>query len=311
MILSNYGPNYPGAVILTQSIASTIRNGSSGRVEFFYEFQDNFRIPNTKYEEEMIRLLQHKYEGENIDLVLAVGASALEFLLKHESQVFPGIPKLYYFHDENEQKAHMLWPRVTGVFANVESDKTLDLALSLLPETQNVAVVTGSSYQDKFLRGEAQKQFRAYEGRLQFTYLTDLTIDELKEKTAALPPKSVIIYLSFSVDKQGNSFTGPESLSRFGPTANAPVFGVAETYMGAGIVGGSVVDFSALGRRLGEIALRIFAGETAPDITPQTAANMMVVDWRQMRRWKLDEKRLPAGTIVRFREPTFWDLDKW
>lgn len=311
VILSNYQPNYPGAVILNQSITSTIRNGSSGRVEFFYEYQDNLRIPNTKYENEMVRVLQKKYEGENIDLVLALGAAALEFLLKHESQVFTGIPKLYYFHDETEQKAHMWWPRVTGVFASPESNKTLDLALSLLPETQTVAVVTGNSYQDKFVRGEAQKQFRPYEGRLHFTYLSDLTIEELKEKTAALPPNTVIIYLSFTVDKLGHSFTGPEALSRFAPTANAPVFGIAETYLGAGMVGGCLVDFNALGKRLGEVALRTLAGEKAPDITPQTAANMTVVDWRQILRWKLDQRGLPAGSIVRFKEPTFWDRYKW
>jgi signal transduction histidine kinase len=31
------------------------------------------------------------------------------------------------------------------------------------------------------------------------------------------------------------------------------------------------------------------------------------VDWRQLRRWGLDESRLPAGTRVMFREPSIWD----
>jgi PAS domain S-box-containing protein len=31
-----------------------------------------------------------------------------------------------------------------------------------------------------------------------------------------------------------------------------------------------------------------------------------MVDWRQLRRWGLDEKRLPPGTIVRFQEPSLW-----
>ena len=311
LVLSTYEPHYPAAVDFNQSLTSTIRNASAGPVEFFFEFQESFRIPNTKYENELVAMLLRKYERENINLVVVLGAPALKFLLKHESVLFPDVPKVYYFHDESEQTAHTLWPKMTGVFANVEADKTLDLALSLQPETQNVAVVTGSSSQDKFLKDEAQKKFRPYEGRLQFTYLSDLTIEELKVTTAALPPKSIIIFLSFAVDKQGNSFTGPEALARFAPTANAPTFGISETYMGAGIVGGNVLDFRALARRTGEVGLQILNGETARDITPQTAANLTVVDWRQLRRWKLDENRLPAGSIVRFRELTFWDRYKW
>jgi signal transduction histidine kinase len=36
-----------------------------------------------------------------------------------------------------------------------------------------------------------------------------------------------------------------------------------------------------------------------------------MVDWRQMQRWRLDEKRLPAGTVVRFREAGVWQSYKW
>jgi len=34
-------------------------------------------------------------------------------------------------------------------------------------------------------------------------------------------------------------------------------------------------------------------------------------DWRELRRWGLDERRLPAGSIVSFRTPSAWDLYKW
>ena len=50
----------------------------------------------------------------------------------------------------------------------------------------------------------------------------------------------------------------------FAPTASAPIYGISETYMGAGIVGGSLINFEALGQRTGEIGLRVFgrgAGE--------------------------------------------------
>ena len=81
LIVTGYDPGYPSVSILLRSLTATIRNGSKGRVEFFYEFQENLRIDNSKYEREMVSYLQRKYEGENINLVLALGAPALEVLV--------------------------------------------------------------------------------------------------------------------------------------------------------------------------------------------------------------------------------------
>ena len=37
----------------------------------------------------------------------------------------------------------------------------------------------------------------------------------------------------------------------------------------------------------------------------------MTVDWRELQRWGISEKNLPPGTVVRFRQPSFWELYKW
>ena len=38
--------------------------------------------------------------------------------------------------------------------------------------------------------------------------------------------------------------------------------------------------------------------------------NVNQVDWRQLRRWGISEARVPAGTIVKFTEPSAWDRYK-
>ncbi len=47
----------------------------------------------------------------------------------------------------------------------------------------------------------------------------------------------------------------------------------------------------------------------SPDGIPLAALDLNTnqVDWRQLRRWRIDEARVPAGTLVRFREPSVWD----
>jgi signal transduction histidine kinase len=36
-------------------------------------------------------------------------------------------------------------------------------------------------------------------------------------------------------------------------------------------------------------------------------ADKVMFDWRQMQRWKISESSLPAGSEIRFRQPTVWD----
>ena len=40
-------------------------------------------------------------------------------------------------------------------------------------------------------------------------------------------------------------------------------------------------------------------------------ANQTMFDWRQLKRWSIDEDRLPAGSIVRHRESSIWADHKW
>ena len=41
-----------------------------------------------------------------------------------------------------------------------------------------------------------------------------------------------------------------------------------------------------------------------------TGPPVYLFDWREMRRWNLDESRLPPGSTVMFREPTLWEQHK-
>jgi ABC-type uncharacterized transport system substrate-binding protein len=311
LILSGYDPSRPAVPILTRTIQSTITSGSTGRVEFFSEFQENTRILNEKYELEMVAYLRQKYASEDLSLIIGLGGPALRFLLKHEAELFTGTPKVFYFHDETKEAVGSLWPKVTGVWASFDISRTVDLALGLQPETKRLVVVSGNSEQDKRLRKEAEEQLRTYEGKLEITYVSNVTLEELKDTLAGLPEHTAVLYLSFSLDKAGHSFPPPQALAFISQTSRAPIYGLSETFVGSGMVGGSLLDFEALGRRTAEIGLRVMAGEKAQDIPPQTVTNNIVLDWRELRRWGMSERTLPAGSVVRFREPSFWELYRW
>jgi hypothetical protein len=227
LILSSEDPFLPAVTISNQAIRTTLTNGSPDRVHFYSEAQDSFRIPNEKYEEELVTLLQRKYDGEHIDLIYVISTPALKFLSKHRGELFSDTPVIFVVVDPSQVADLELGPQITGVSGIVDLSPTLDIALALQPETQRVVVVAGSSSMDNALVEQAHREFGPYEGRVEFTYLTGLPIEELREKLAGLSVRSIVFYLSFLSDRGSpiRVYSNPEALSLLAQSSSAPIYG--------------------------------------------------------------------------------------
>jgi two-component system sensor kinase FixL len=60
------------------------------------------------------------------------------------------------------------------------------------------------------------------------------------------------------------------------------------------------------------LGLRILAGEKPEVLSVNGAASCAYMfDWRQLKRWGIDEENLPPGSAVHFRAPSFWNLYRW
>ena len=115
-------------------------------------------------------------------------------------------------------------------------------------------------------------------------------------------------YTVASEDGNGASVQQMAYLSRIAAAANAPTYSWADLSVEAGIIGGRRRDQVAQMQAIATLAARELRGERPDDIpvsSPKT--DIDAVDWRQLRRWGLDESRLPAGTRVLFRAPGMWD----
>jgi formate hydrogenlyase transcriptional activator len=80
----------------------------------------------------------------------------------------------------------------------------------------------------------------------------------------------------------------------------------------AGAVGGVIPTFEAIGRQTGEIVSDLLDGKSPSALDlPRVMTGAPLVDWRQVQRWRIDEKLLPANTIVRFKQPSVWENYGW
>ena len=52
-------------------------------------------------------------------------------------------------------------------------------------------------------------------------------------------------------------------------------------------------------------------GEKPESIPPHGISAVPIFDWRQLKRWNIDEGKLPAGSRLEFKEFTVWEQYKW
>ena len=184
----------------------------------------------------------------------------------------------------------------------------MDAALQLLPGTRHVVVTGGSSPFDREVIALYRERFRPYESRVDFTYLTDLTMPDLLDRLKHLPSDTIVVHGAVLQDATGTSFINADVVPMEASVANAPVFIVDDPSLGKGPVGGDVLSYALTGRELARMGLRILNGEKPQDIPIVRGVNAYMFDWQALRRWGLQESSLPPGSTVLYRQLTFWEI---
>ena len=298
----------PGLASLDASLVQSLTWGQEGSVEVYREPMDLSRFGSDAYLPLLRDYLRAKYAAKKIDVVVAAMGPTLDFLLSRGDPVFPGTPIVFCGIDRREIEHRALPGYVTGVLVKREFAPTLQAALRLHPDTTRVVFVGGASEFDARLIEQARGEFRSYEGRLSFTYLTTRSLRELLAELANLPPRTIVLLTTMFRDGAGESFVPHEVAERITTAANVPVYGFVDQFLGRGIVGGHLYSLAAHGQQAAYLTRQILAGKQPSELPLiEGAAGAYQFDWRQMQRWQIAEGRLPVGSVVRFRETSTWE----
>ena len=272
-------------------------------IERYSEYTETVLFPS----EDSHRKLREWYLDRKPDLIIAAGPSPIKFLAESHEELFGNTPIVICGSSEEQADHPKLDFHFTGVWMTIDPRKTLEAALQLQPRTQHVVVVGGVSPYDRGVEAIVREQLRSYEFKVEFEYLTDLTMPALLERLKHLSDNTIVLYTSLTQDTAGTDFIpATESVPMVANVANAPVFALADTLIGQGTVGGYVVSFAAQGKVAAAIATRVLKGERPQDIPIVRDAKVYIFDWRALQRWGFKESVLPPGSIVLNRQPTVW-----
>ena len=295
-------------VEFSQPLRETIDSELKGSVEFYQEALDFDRFTGRERSFPLRKYFEEKYRRFGIDVVVPVGGRALRFAVDQLRPVLPDVPIVFALCAEPQTNPASLPDNVTGRIASASRfAPTLSMARRLQPDAEQVVVIGGAGAADSASVSAAVRAV-ALRDSLALTVLQGLSLDALLPRLRRLDRRSIVIFANYRQDDHGRTFEPLDVVGSIARAAAAPIYTQLHSYVGEGVVGGSVVRFDHEGRRTGRLVARVLRrplGERLPPVEPIDKS--FVADSRQLRRFGLSETRLPPGTDVLYREPTAWE----
>jgi hypothetical protein len=307
LILNALDPYLPAYQIIDASMRDTLANNPTRRFVYFSEAIDAQRFDWKQYETAYLALLIKKYNGLRIDVVVAVTQVALDFVKDHGEELWPGARIVFHTVQATSLDITALPAHATGIVTREDIGGTLDLARRLQPDARRILIIAGVADLDKNSVDETRRVLSTRALPSEIEFLLGLPQSELVERLKRETSATIVLYLSQFRDRDGRPYAPREVLRTISAISPAPIYSPFEgaTLLQHSVVGGSMASFADRGRIVAGMVLKMAAGASpAPPIA--TTTSHCIADAEALRRWSLDEGRLPEGCEIRFAELPFW-----
>ena len=308
LVIHSYGRN----VAPYDLIAATIRRGVASKapnpVVFLEAALDADRLVSAREELAFVEYLRARYSAPPLDLVVTTGAAAARFVQQYRDKLFPGVPILFAALDQRViPPVTQMRPGDAAIPTYLDPVRYYDNILRLQPGVGTIALVVGNSPLEHYWHEIFEQASARYADRVRFEWYDGLSLEQIKQRIAALPPNSAVIYGIMMVDGAGIPFERLAAFDELLEQSPVPIYSVFGSEIGRGAVGGPYLPETTSGAMAAAAALeQLGSRERPPPYVRVVGMATPTYDWRALERWGIDESRLPPGSEVRFRAPTLW-----
>lgn len=274
-----------------------IKVGLNNNVNLKVEYMDLKTIDSEVNEIKFYNLLKLGFETyETYDAIIAGDDEALEFCLKYRNDIFKDIPISFLgIQKENVLNEAFTYEKISGVREMESIAANLELIKKFHPTVDNIIFVGNNigDYYDDDVRNNPSFTFDRI-------ITSELSIDEFKKAIANIKSNSAIISLypeDFKCGQQLSDFDINRLISNINP--NLPIYNILSYDIGAGSIGGKVVNHFNQGKKAGEIVLGLLDGIDEKELyIGDDSVNEYIFDYDALRRFNIKTKYLPENSKV-------------
>jgi hypothetical protein len=299
VLLYDERTDLPGLAVLDARLVQTLRAGLAGGVEVYREAMDLSRFQSDRYPLLLKDYLRAKYASKRIDVVIAALGPALDFMLAYGPEVYPGASIVFCGIDRRELGARRLPANVTGVLLHSSRRR------SSWREAHPARKTWWSSREARTSTGlhdrRRNQAVRAGPGSSTWSRTVDRSPRHARAPSAA--DGSAVLTMFADGTGSHSSRTGCRA-GRARPTRRSAF--LDHIWATASSVGTCTASMPMARRpRARAAAPRRRADLGGP--ASRLPASIDMFDWRELRRWGIDERLLPADAVVRYRDISPWE----
>jgi signal transduction histidine kinase len=292
-------------------LRSTVNADTRFHTTLYSENLDLSRFNGASYEESLKQQLNEKYRDRPIGVVVAVGMSTFELVLRWREELWPGVPVVFALVDEMDFARLKLPPDVTGGIVKLALADSIKAARAVVPDLDSVVFV-GAPWDRQVIFRNWKEEIPTAAAGLKVVEIMGATMAQTRKRVEALPGRSAIVYSAMYSDGEVTFYPPATALKLIAEKANRPIIVAAETFLEPGGIGGFVLVPGLIGADAAALALRILNGESPSNIPARvTEAVKPIFNSQQMRRRNVSGSNLPPGSEIRFREPSLWENYRW
>ncbi len=309
LVLNSYHQGLSWTDHLVQGIKSVL-DTEAQPVELYLEYMDAKRVvPDAAYFERLYELYQQKYAAIPLAAIVVTDDEAFNFMVEYHERLFPEVPVVFcgvnLFEDT---MLGGLRAYFTGVVMTVDIKATLDVALTQRPQTREILVIndgttTGVAYSRLFHEVAA-----SYANRVSFVYYENPDVSALEAALRALTEDDLVFLVLFNRDRAQHFYTYEEAIDLIYANTKAPIYGLWDSYLGRGLVGGKLTSAFLQGEAAAFKVQQLLAGASAADVPiAWESPNRYMFDYQQLQRFGIDMGTLPVNSEVINRPLTFFE----
>lgn len=310
LVLNSYHQGYVWCDALTEAIRSEFEQ-SPLPTELYFEYIDAKRYSSATTSPRIKYLFEAKYPAGFFDLVIAADSAALDFVLQRRAELDTDCPIVFSGIDPADLPIE---PGVTGVMEKASYAETIELALRLHPDTEEI-IVTGNTYlaSSRAHNADFSKAAVKFQNKVKFTYWYDVPLAELLGLLQDLPGKRLVMPVSLLWQKNGEHghlITNRELAWQITQQFEIPVYINFNLSIGSGAVGGKLVDYSRQGEVAAQLALQVLNGVDVDAIVEYPLSNIYMFDYEVLNRFEIPLAKLPVDSVVINRPSTSYSVEK-
>ncbi len=253
-----------------------------------------------EYLKELATFLKVKTKGIQPDLIIASDNNAYDFLKQYRDSLFPAVPVVFCSVNNLDIDEAQKLAGYTGVEEIFNAPKTLDLALSLHPKTQEILIINDYLTSGRAVKDEIKRQLESYPGKVKISYAEKGPVEQINAKVRALGPNSIVLLGAYYSDQTHRHIAGYEKM---GPLlmegTTVPAYALYDFHVHEGVIGGKVASAYQQGKMAAELARRILSGEST-DAIPivRSGTTEYLFNYAELARHSIKLSALPTNSKI-------------